>query len=278
VTWLTCTAIEGERTEGCPCCRCRLDLVAAIRLLVERPLGAQRILIVVDAGRDISTVNQTILSDPDLQRLVELDGVIATIDSVAASTRLAMGLPFADEPELQRIAVADRIVIARAIAVTDESLGAVMRAARTINRFGLITAPTVLPVDVESLVDIRAWHGAPTIAPDVLSEQVIVAADGELPMTVSCEVDGELDPEAIEEWFDQVIGQYGAQLLRLQGAVSVAGDELRVCCRGVRSYASSHSEADHVAGHRSAHNLVALVGYRLDAEALRSTFLATVAR
>lgn len=277
LVWLTIDAIEGERTEGCSCCRARLDLVRALRLLLERPRPAERVLVLVDPARDTATVTQTLLAEPELQRLVDLDGVIATVDATALATRLAVGLPFGDELELQRLAVADRILVSRAIDITDEALGRVMRSLRTVNRLGYLAAPSLTPLDMAVLVDLRAWHGAPVLGSSRLQEPM-VAADGHLPVTVHCELDGLLDPEAVDEWFDRVIAQHGPRLLRLQGAVAVRGHEHRVCCRGVRSFAISHSEDEHPADQRSERSVVALVGYGLDADTLRDEFASTRAR
>ncbi len=275
VDWLVVGAVEGDRTEGCPCCRSRLDLVQAIRLVLERPRPAQRVIVVVDPARDLSTVTQTILSEPDLQRLVDLDSVIATVDAVSLGTRLALDLPFDDALGLQRLAVADRVLVARAIDLTDDALGRVLRAVRTVNRFGYVAVPSVSPIDMSALVDLRAWHGAPQLAAARLEEPFVVADGADLPVTVHCEVDGLLDPDAVETWFDQVIAAHGPRLLRLQGAVAVTGQEHRVCCRGVRSYATSHSEQEHPPGDRSLRSVVAIVGYGLDADALRHEFEST---
>lgn len=276
VSWITVAALEGERTEGCPCCRSRLDVMSSVRLLLERPRPVGRIIVLIESSRDLSTVTQTILSDPDLQRLVELDAVIVTVDAVSLATRIAVEIPFASALELQRLAVADRILVSRADELTDDALGRVMRSIRTVNRFGTIAAPAILPLDIGALVDLHAWHGAPMIGPANASEPLLVAPDDELPMTIRCEVEGSLDPNAIDEWFDCLIAQHGVRLLRLQGAVVVVGEDHRVCCHGVRSYASSHSEAEHLPEHRSTQSLVVVVGYQLDAHSLRASFLAAL--
>jgi G3E family GTPase len=134
-----------------------------------------------------------------------------------------------------------------------------------------------VPIDMGTLVDLHAWHGVPMIGPANEPEPLLVGPDDDVPMTVRCEVEGLLDPDAIDAWFDRLIGQYGVRLLRLQGAVAVVGEPHRVCCQGVRSYASSHSEAEHLPRERSTHSLVAVVGYGLDALSLRSSFLSALA-
>lgn len=277
VPWITISAAEDEQTEGCPCCGIRRDIVSSTRLLLERPCPVDRIIVLVDPGRDVSLVTQTVLSDPDLQRLVELDGVIVTVDAVALATRLAVEMPFAGAFELHRLAVADRIIVSGADELTDDALGRVMRSVRTINRFGIIAAPALMPLDIGALVDLHAWHGAPMVGPANASEPLLVSPQDDIPMTVRCEVEGLLDPNAIGEWFDCLITKYGTRLLRLQGAVAVVGENHRVCCHGVRSYASRHSEVEHLPPHRSAHSLVVVVGYQLDAQSLRSSFLAALA-
>lgn len=275
--WLVIEAVVGERTPDCPCCRGRLDVVEALRLLIERPRPVDRVLLVVHPERDLMPVTQTLVSDPDALRLADLDGVVTTVDSVPIATRLAMDLPLGDRRMLGRVAVADRIVIARATAVTPEVLHRVARTLRTLNRFGYIAAPAVEPLDVATLIDLKAWHGAPRLGPASMSESITVEHSDHLPVTVTCEVDGELDPTAVDEWFDRLIAQHASRLLRLQGAVTVQGDEHRVCCRGVGSFAMSHSEDDHLPEQRSSHSVVAVVGYGLDPEVLREEFEATKA-
>ena len=273
--WLIFDVIEGERTRNCPCCRGRLDVVTALRLVIERPRPVDRVLVVVGPDRDLMPVTQTLLCDPDALRLAELDGVVASVDAVPMATRLALELPVGDRRMLGRVAVADRIVIARATDVTPEVLHRVARTLRTVNRLAYIAAPAVDPVDVNTLLDLQAWHGAPRIGPASISESLVLEQPADLPITVTCEVDGELDPTAVDEWFDRLIAQHASRLLRLQGAVKVEGDEHRVCCRGVGSFAISHSEDEHPPGQRSPSSIVAIVGFELDADVLRREFEAT---
>ncbi len=275
--WLATDAVEGERSRGRPLRRSRLDLVRALRLLARRRRPVDRVIVLVDPARDTSTVTQTLLAEPEMQRLVDLDGVIATVDARAMATRLALGMPFGDELELQRLAVADRVIVGRASDLTDDALGRLVRSLRTVNRFGFLVAPSITPLDVGMLVDLWAWHGAPTLATIRMAEPM-VAGEGHIPVTVHCEVDGTLDRDAVDAWFDRVIAQHGPRLLRLQGAVSVEGQERRVCCRGVRSFAIRHSEDDHPTGRRSDRSVVALVGYGLDADTLREEFASTRTR
>ena len=276
--WLRLQPVEGWRSPGCACCRVRLDLVEGLRLLVDRRVRPERVIVLLGPLDDLSTALQTLLSDPDLHRLVELDGVVATADAVALSTRVRLGLPFGGQSELERLAVADRVLIVRGDELVDEALHSVMVRLRSVARFAIAAVPSIWPLAVQQLVDLNAWHGAPGVQPLIVSEPIVVDDVDHLPATVCCEVDGELDPDAVEEWLDEIVAVDASRILRLQGAVRVAGQEFRVCIRGVRSFASSHSELMHPIDQRSNRSVVAIAGYGLDADAIRSGFLATALR
>ena len=277
-SWLRLLPVEGYRTSGCECCRVRLDLVEGLRLLVERRARPDHVIVVLDPLCDLSTALQTLLSDPDLQRLIALDAVIATTDAVALSTRLALGLPFGTQSELERLSVADRILVVRGGELVDASLHRAMVSLRTVAGFGLIAVPSVWPVDLHHLAGLNAWHGAPALDPPAAAEPITVEDGFDLPQTVLCAIDGDLDPAAVEEWLDEIVAVNASRILRLQGALSVAGQEFRVCLHGVRSYASSHSEQMHGAEERSTRSVVAISGYCLDADVIRSGFDATSLR
>ena len=273
--WLRLPPVEAWRSSACACCRVRLDLVDGLRLLVDRRVRPERVIVLLDALDDLPTALQTLLSDPDMQRLVELDGVIATVDAVALSTRVQLGLPFGSQPELERLAVADRVLVVRGDELVDDALHGVMVRLRAIAGFALTAVPSIWPLAVQQLVGLNAWHGAPAAHPMIVNEPIVVDDGTGTPVTVCCEVEGELDPDAVEEWLDEIVAINASRILRLQGAVRVAGQEFRVCLRGVRSFASSHSELTHPVDQRSARSVVAIAGYGLDADAIRSGFTAT---
>lgn len=254
-------AVECERSEGCPCCRARLDLLMMIRHALERPRPPHRLVVVIGADRDLATATQTVLAEPDLQRLVELDAVIATVDATQLATRLAVDLPLEDSFGLERIAVADRVVVARGHHVTQAARTSVLRAVRSLNRLGLVSIPGLVPVDVGTFVDLRAWRGAPHVGRASLPVAIRVPEGCVPPTTVHLRLDGWLDGAGVEEWFDRVISMHAPRLARLQGAVAVSGEPRRIWCTGVRSYAASWTEETDCSAVRTE---IALVGTGLD--------------
>jgi G3E family GTPase len=263
-------AVLGERTPDCPCCQARLDVVDALGTLVDRRTPPTSIVLAVAAVDDAATVVQTILSDPDLQRLVALDGVVASLDGIALATRLALGEPLLTPQEAIGVGIADRVALRRGGDLTDAaqaSIDAMVFSANRLARRFVGSDP------------LAAWHGVPCL--DTVTDIDATSVDATSVETASlttvmCVADAPLDPEAIDAWLASVVARHGVRLLRLQGALAVRGHDDRVCCRAVRSCASSHSEG--LPGHvRSTSSMVAVVGFDLDAEDLRSGFLATVA-
>ncbi len=262
----------GSRTPGCACCEIRVDLLDGIARAVLRRSPPSRVVVALDGHDDAITAIHTILSDPTLARLVRLDAVLATVDAVQWATRLAAGGPVDTDVGLDRLAVADRILIARSRDVTPDALGAIGHVLRSLNQTGPIIAPGIAPCPVDELIDVHAWHGAPTVgrAPDEPSP--FLGADA--PVTVVCHTDQALDADRVGEWLDGIIAGYATHLLRLQGAIAVPGQTARTCVQGVRSWAMSHSEADHPDGRCSSTSTVVLIGRDLPVAALHADFVA----
>lgn len=277
----------GERSAGCPCCRDRLDVIEAIGVHLRRPRRPTHVVVAVPGSSDdvegagppdgrssVTTVAHTVLSDPDLRRHVRLDAVVTSLDAVAAVTRLRTGGELGGPVELERLAVADRLVVGRADQVADDAFAELVRTLRAVNRIAPVLAPATGTVRPAQLLGIDAWHGAPTVAPVEIDEQIPGAA----PRTVVLEQQGTLDPGGVEEWLDDVIRRHAPRLQRLQGALSVDGLPHRLCCHGVGSYAMSHPEHEDRPDRRTGSSLVVLIGDGLPAAELAEELASTVLR
>lgn len=280
----------GERSAGCPCCRDRLDLIEAITVHLRRRHRPTHVIVAVpgprgepdpdqqvDARSSVTTVAHTVLSDPDLRRYVRLDAVITSLDAVAAVTRLRTGDVLGDPTELERLAIADRLVVGRADQIADDAFAELVDVLRTVNRIAPVLAPTVARVRPAQLLGIDAWHGAPTVA-DVSAGDPGAPALGRAPRTVVIEQQGTLDAGGVEEWLDDVIRRHAPRLHRLQGALAVDGRPHRMCCHGVGSFAMSHPEHEDRPDRRRGSSLVVLVGEGLPAAELADDLARTVLR
>lgn len=275
VSRLSLPPVTGQRTPDCGCCQARLDLVDGLRILVERPTPPSHIVVCVGGDDDIATVVRTMLSDPDLDRLTRLDAVIATVDAATLSTRLALDLPLAEQRQAEHLAIADRVMIMGSHKVTHRTRQQVIRAVSIINRVGFVLDPDVDRIGWSDVAEIDGWHGAPLTKPrpTAIPPQTHLVDGLE---TVTCWVNGAVNPPAFDEWINDIVTGNSSRILRLQGALRINGQVERTCLRGVRSFVSSHSESEHAAHRRSRHSVLAIVGNDLDAATIRSGFLSTI--
>ena len=136
-------------------------LAAGIMQAIERDPDIQRLIVALDETDDIGSAALTVLSDTELQASVYLDGIVATVDGVEMSTRLASEQPVATARGLDRLAIADRILVARSADLTPFALGAVAHVLRSVNQTGPIIAPAIAPCSLDNLLDLDAWSGSP---------------------------------------------------------------------------------------------------------------------
>jgi G3E family GTPase len=119
-----------------------------------------------------------------------------------------------------------------------------------------------------ALFGIDAWHRVPALP----SPPGAVAAQ---PDTVVLVQRGLMGADALDGWFDELVSRHAPRLLRFQGVVSPEGETSRLCCVGVRSFATSHPESDHP-NPSKVESRVLLTGWDLDAAALEESFRATL--
>jgi len=257
-----------HRSPGCDCCAAREDLVASVIRTLRRAESPERLVVVVDpTSEDALTVVSTLLSSIEITRRCSLDAVIVQVDAVEMATRHATGSHLVDDDLVPALAIADRVIVHGHDQITDSALRTI-RALLAV-RSGFAPMPGVAGDGIDPDDRLDAWHGAPRALP-------VEPTGWGRPGTIVLRVDEQLDPDAIDEWLDQLIAQHASRLFRIQGALSVVGNTERTCCYGIRSLAISHSEGEHPA-HRSTESVLAICGIGLDVQDLAAGFRATVA-
>ena len=103
-----------QLADGCLCCTVRGELVDTLADLVDqvqtgRIAPLERIVIETTGLADPVPVLQAVMGHPALAQALRLDGVICVVDAVNAASTLD-----AHEESVRQVAVADRIVIAKA--------------------------------------------------------------------------------------------------------------------------------------------------------------------
>ncbi|MGI9615346.1 MAG: GTP-binding protein [Acidimicrobiales bacterium] len=248
----------------------QIRLAAAIVEAIERFPDTQRVIVVLDEADDVASAAFTILSDEAVRRLVHLDGIVATVDAVQLSTRLMAEQPVDTPQGLDRLAIADRILVARSRDVTPSAFSAVVHVLRSINQTGPILAPAIAPCALDDLLDLDAWSTSPAIGWRPDSASPFLSPDA--PSIAVCRVGQPVDSQALDRWLDQVLTDHASRVLRVLGSVSVTSSRRRTFLHGVRScLVRSHGAAGQLDG-RDEQGLVAFVGRQLPADALQRSF------
>jgi G3E family GTPase len=227
-----------ERSPGCVCCAVRSDVVRVLRNLAGRRRRPARVIVETSGIADVATVEQTLLADPALRRLVVLDGVVTTVDAGVWSVRATTGRP-ADPVVEEQVALADVVVVTRPDRLTDEALDGVRRRLHGRNRLGrtLLARPgerlSPLLLDVARADPVRLADRLDQLPPGRIGcraggiETLVLAAPGRL------------DRSRVEQWVEGVHHRHGRGLLRFHAVLALADGEqpaARVVYRGLRGH------------------------------------------
>lgn len=264
--------ITGERTPGCRCCRSRIDLVSTIHDVLERPGTPRHLVVSVNPDDDLLVILRTLLAEPDLGSIIDLDAVVALLHAPTLATRRSSRTPLTDDTLLEVLAVADQVIVTDSNAVVDLARVGIERALHPLVQIGQLTM-TDEPRFGRGLL--HAWHGVPP------KQQVRPRAARPpdhgtgAPRALRCSIDTSVDPEHFDQWLSDTIRTYGQRLCRTQGSIHVLGRPAPVCLRGVLSHAATHLSTGRPPHRPEARSTFILVGRDLDDEAITAGFRAT---
>lgn len=273
--------VTGERSQGCRCCRSRLDLVATIRAVVERPAVPHHVVVTVNPDEDLLVVLRTLLAEPDLEELVDLDAVIAVLDGPMLASRRATRSPLANDTLVEVLAIADQIIVTNWDAVVGIAQIGIARSLRPLTLMGKLSLGHKPAVQAGLL---HAWHGVPPVHHALHPTAPPDPHGGTTTQAIRCSINSPVDPESFDRWLDDTIRTYGSRLLRTQGSVRVVGRTTPVCLRGVLSFATTTVSPPPCDPHPGAtlhqhgdHSTFILVGRDLDGDVVTHGFQATAA-
>jgi len=118
---------------GCVCCAVRGDLVEALQRLFSQAQDGtipvlNRVVLETSGLADPAPIAHTLMTEEELFRIFQLDGIITTIDAELITGQLAANF----EPAKQ-IAVADRLVLTKTDRASDAQTVAAEQAVRALN-------------------------------------------------------------------------------------------------------------------------------------------------
>lgn len=210
-----------EIRNGCICCTVRTDLVAGVKLLLERSdFKLDRLIVEASGLADPAPVLQTFLADSDLLTRVELESVVTLVD--AANFKRHIDDPIACE----QIAFADLIVLNKVDLLDLEDLAPMERDLRAINPTTAIIRATNSELATDALLGVHRFSlpNLLAIEPSLLQEEHDHEHDTSI---ISCAVETShaLDPDRFNGWVNQLVQQQGQHIMRMKGVLNFLGEE-----------------------------------------------------
>lgn len=274
-------AVDEEiayRSDGCPCCAVRLDLVDRLGLLVRRRRPPARAIVVGLPGSDVATAAVTLREDPLLSSSCQLDGIVACVPGhVLLGAGLAGSTAPWPAPELLDAALlADVVWITDAATLTIPEIRRAASLVRNVNPTAAIDA-TSLP-EAGRMLGLRSWAFEAVAAHVERTECALHPAGSCTHATGSIllRTDRPLDGDRAGQWIDELYATTGSRLLRLDAVLRLADDGRRHLVQGCRTSFRSVREPAWPDGERCASRL-RIVGRDLDVGRLVDSFDACVA-
>ena len=209
-----------EIRNGCICCTVRTDLVAGVKLLLERSdLNLDHLIIETSGLADPAPVLQTFLADTDLLTRVELESVVTLVD--AANFQRQIDDPIARE----QIAFADLIVLNKVDLVEPDALAPLERVLYAINPLVTILRATNSEIATETLLGVSRFSLPHVLAiePGILQDEHDHEHDNSI-TSCAVETNHALDPDRFNRWVNQLVQQQGQHLMRMKGVLNFSGE------------------------------------------------------
>jgi G3E family GTPase len=231
-----------ELNNGCVCCSVRGDLIRILTALFKRRSSFDGIIIETTGLADPAPVAQTFFADDDVRYRASLDAIVTVVDAANVLKRLQ------DSKEaVEQIAFADAIILNKIDSVSSEELVTVETAIKSLNKLAPITKTNRCDVPMEAILGLEAFslERALDLDPHFLPQtKVHNHADHHHDHhhhaphyagieAIALKADSSLDESKFDAWLTDLVGQHGADILRLKGVLDMAGDNRRYVIQGV---------------------------------------------
>jgi G3E family GTPase len=231
---------------GCLCCTVRDDLVETLDDLYSRRQAGEfdfdRVVIETTGLADPTPIIHTLLTDPSLSPVFELNGLIATIDTTHAEGQLK------EHPEAaKQAAMADRLLMSKTDLADEDTrarLGALLHAispAASIFESTLDTGPSPAELfntgpftDVGKHPDVRQWLNQEAASgPRHIHAHDVNRHDNRI-STFCITAKSPLNWTELKDWLSLLIASRGEQILRIKGLLNLIGHPNPVVIHGVQ--------------------------------------------
>lgn len=147
---------------GCVCCAVRGDLVEALNRLYEQMRTDQipeltRVILETSGLADPAPIAHTLMTEDELFRLYQLDGIVTTVDAELAIEQLKQYFETA-----KQIAVADRIILTKTDRASDAQIEAVRTKIRDLNPAAEMVSVISGQTETDLLIGVSAFEPVAT--------------------------------------------------------------------------------------------------------------------
>ena len=282
-------AVRIVAVRAVPCaCQVRKDLVAVLEKLAARTkkgdLHLDAIIIETTGMADPAPVAQTFLVHEAIQAFARLDGIVTLVDAKHIERHLDKKKPKGVVNEaVAQVAFADRLLLNKVDLVSAKDLTRVEARLRRINHVAPLRRCERSEVAVENVLDIcgfdlqRALEASPGLldvsAPPTKHDASVtsVSLDQGAPRHLRTVLQGDLDLELTQSWFDELLQERGADMFRMKGVLSIAHAKQRFVYHAVHmtfegSFAEPWGEDE------PRQSKMVFIGQHLDSKELAESF------
>lgn len=257
-----------EIRNGCICCTVRTDLVAGVKLLLDRSdLRLDRLIIETSGLADPAPVLQTFLADADLLTRVELESVVTLVDAANFQRQIDNGTA------REQIAFADLIVLNKIDLLDPDDIAPLEQDLRSLNPIAVLVRSVNSEVATDSLLDVQRFSlpNVLAIEPGILQDEHDHDHDNSI-TSCAIETDDPLDPDRFNRWVSRLVQQQGQQLMRMKGVLNFYGEARQFYFHSVHMLLDAKPGRPWQSAEARQSRFV-FIGRQLDDAALQSGFL-----
>jgi G3E family GTPase len=218
-----------EMNNGCICCTVRGDLIRILGGLMRRKGTMDGILVETTGLADPAPVAQTFFVDEDVRRKTKLDAIV----TVADAKHLLNELDRAPEAQ-EQLAFADVVLLNKTDLSSDSELATVESRIRRINPYADVHRTERCGIDLRKVLGRGAFNldRILQLEPGFLTEAHDHEHDEEIG-SLSLTSDRPLHPAKFIPWIQGVTQNFGTDILRMKGIISMVDDDQRFVIQGV---------------------------------------------
>ncbi len=244
-----------EMNNGCICCTVRDDLIRILDDLATRrasgDIAFERVVIETTGLADPAPVAQTFFADERVADAYRLDGLVTLVDALHAHRQLD-----AHETAREQVGFADRLILTKTDLVDAAVADALYSRLRAMNRQAPILKAAFGEIPVDAVLDINGFEldAILDLEPDFLNPGAHHHDDDIGSFIYRAEK--AFDRERFEQTIEQLIGEYGDQLLRYKGVMYIKDEPLRSVLQGVHRLLGTTLDTAWPTGEKPASTLV----------------------